>query len=268
MNKLQRPMNKNSYFSVCKNLIASDLILLRQSFLNKFIDITIWVVLTIFVTGYIMPYFGLADTFGVFQLGGVIAAVGLFELYISTVDLLVDFEGDRVIDYNLTLPIPSWLAIVSKAGYYFIVYLSLTLSILPIGKLLLWNQLDLMQINYFKLFLAIIFQCLFYSCFVIWAASVIDNMTKLGIVWARFIFPMWFMGGFQFSWKALYSVLPIVAWIDLLNPMIYITEATRASILGQTDYINFWLCLVAISCFSAICLLQGMRNLKRRLDFI
>lgn len=261
-------MNKKVYFNVCKNLVLSDLIIFKQTFLDKVIDIAIWVVLTIFVTGYIMPYFGLADTFGVFQLGGVIAAVGLFEVYVSAVDLVVDFEGDRVIDYTLTLPIPSWVAVFSKAVYYFLVYFSLTLTILPLGKLCLWNQLDLMQINYFKLLLAIAFQSMFYACFVIWAASVIDNMSKLGTVWARFIFPMWFMGGFQFSWTALYHIVPAVAWINLINPMIYITESTRAALLGQADFLNFWLCLGAIFCFSTICLLLGMWNLKKRLDFV
>jgi len=261
-------MNKKVYFNVCKNLILSDLIIFKQIFLNKFIDISIWIILTIFVTGYIMPYFGLANDFGVFQLGGVIAAVGLFEVYSSAVDLVVDFEGDRVVDYTLTLPIPSWLAICSKAGYYFILYFALTVSILPLGKLLLWNQLDLTQINYFKLLLAIIFQSMFFACFVIWASSMIDNMSKLGAVWARFIFPMWFMGGFQFSWISLHHVLPAIAWIDLLNPMIYTTESTRAALLGQADYLNFWLCLVATFFFSALCLAAGLRNLKQRLDYI
>ena len=144
-------MNKKVYFNICKNLIFSDLLIFKQAYINKLIDVTIWVVLTTFVTGYIMPYFGLSAAFGVFQFGGVIAAVGLFELYISAVDLLVDFEGDRVIDYTLTLPIPSWLAIVTKAAYYAIVYLTLTISILPLGKLLLWNQLDLFAINYFMI---------------------------------------------------------------------------------------------------------------------
>lgn len=261
-------MNTKTYFNICKNLVLSDLIIFKKAFLDKFIDITIWVVLTIFVTGYIMPYFGLSDSFGVFQLGGVIAAIGLFEVYVSAVDLVVDFEGDRVIDYTLTLPIPSWLAVFSKAAFYFIVYFSLTMAVLPVGKLCLFNQLDVTQIDFFKLILAVIFQSMFYACFVIWAASVIDNMSKLGTVWARFIFPMWFMGGFQFSWMSLYHVLPIVAWIDLINPMIYITESTRAALLGQADYLNFWLCLVAITFFSAICFLLGMWNLKKRLDFI
>ncbi len=261
-------MYNNSYFNVCKNLIISDLLIFKQTFLDKFIDISIWIILTIFVTGYIMPYFGLADNFGIFQLGGVIAAVGLFEVYVSAVDLVADLQADRVVDYTLTLPIPSWLAIVSKAGYYFFVYLALTISVLPLGKILLYNQLDLTQINYAKLLLAIIFQSAFYACFVIWAASVIDDLARLGSVWSRFIFPMWFMGGFQFSWTSLYHVIPMIAWIDLINPMIYITESTRVAISGQAEYLNFWLCLLAIAFFSTAFLLVGLINLKKRLDFV
>ncbi|MBP6869761.1 ABC transporter permease [Candidatus Babeliales bacterium] len=259
---------KNSYFNVCKNLILSDLIIFKQMFIDKFIDVTIWVILTIFVTGYIMPSFGLQADFGVFQFGGILAAVGLFELYSSVVDFVSDLQGDRVIDYNLTLPIPSWLAIASKAGYFFIIYFLLSLALLPVGKVCLWNQLDLMKIDYIKLLLAIIVQNIFYACFAIWAASVIDNMSKLGRVWSRFIFPMWFMGGFQFSWFSLYSVVPLIAWINLINPMIYVTEAMRVALLGQADYLNFWLCLATITIFSIIILLAGLRNLKKRLDFV
>lgn len=261
-------MNNVRNYNVCKNLILSDLLIFKQEFFNKFINLTIWIVLTIFVTGYIMPYFGLSATFGVFQLGGVLAAIALFECYASVAEFVADLHGDRVIDYHLTLPIPSWLSIVSKAGYYFIIYFGLSVAILPIGKLTLWNQLDLAQVSFFKLLLALIFQSIFGACFTIWASSVISTMSQMGNVWSRFIFPMWFMGGFQFSWKAIYHVLPIVAWINLINPMIYITESVRVALLGQTEYLNFWLCLMAISLFSAIFLTMGMSNLKKKLDYV
>ena len=140
--------------------------------------------------------------------------------------------------------------------------------ILPIGKLVLWNQVNLAQINYPKLLLALIFQNIFYACFTIFAGSLIDSMSKLGMVWSRCIFPMWFMGGFQFSWMALYSVTPIVAWINLLNPMIYITESTRIALLGQADFINFWLCLGMITIFSIVSFAVGLWNLKKQLDFV
>ena len=109
---------------------------------------------------------------------------------------------------------------------------------------------------------------MFYACFVIWVSSIVANMAHMGSVWARYIFPMWFMGGFQFSWIALHKALPNVAYINLLNPMMYITEAGRVSMLGQANYINFWLCLLAISAFSVLCFALGIRNLKRRLDFV
>lgn len=262
-------MQKVSYFTVFKNLIAIDLIIFKQMFMDKFIDLSIWIVLTTIVTSYIMPYFGLAADFGVFQLGGLIAAAGLFEMGNSNVvDLVSDFEGDRVISFNFTLPIPSWLALVSKAAYYFIIYTILAVLMLPIGKLCLWNQFDLTSVHYPKLILAIFALSLFYACFALWIASIVPNMAKMGQVWTRFIFPMWFLGGFQFSWMASYKTVPSFALANLINPMIYITEAVRVALLGQEGFINFWLCLLAILFFAAVSLYLGITSLRKRLDFI
>lgn len=261
-------MLKHSYLRVCKELVHADLLIFKQLFLDKFIDITIWVVLSLVVMSYVMPFFGLAADFGVFQLGGLIAAAGLFELYGNVVDLVSDFQGDRVINYGLTLPIPSWMAIFSKTIYYMIIYVILSVLMVPIGKICLWYQFDLTQISYVKLACAILFQSMFYACFVLFPASIINNMSHLGMVWARFIFPMWFLGGFQFSWTALYKTVPLLAYINLLNPMIYITEAVRIALLGQEGYINFWLCLLAITGFSALFLYLSLRNLKKKLDYV
>lgn len=261
-------MQKISYINISKNLIETDLIIFRQMFVDKFIDLSIWIVLTTIVTSYIMPYFGLTTDFGVFQLGGLIAAAGLFELYASTIDLVSDFEGDRVISFNLALPFPSWMAIVSKAAYFFIIYTTLALLMIPIGKVCLWNQFDLALVNWPKLMLIILMLSMFYACFVLWVSSIINNMTKMGQVWSRFVFPMWFLGGFQFSWMASYKTLPWLAYINLINPMVYITEAVRVALLGQEGYINFWLCLFAILIFSLVCLYLGITGLKKRLDFV
>ena len=262
-------MQKVSYFNVFKNLIAIDLLIFRQMFMDKFIDLSIWVVLTTVVTSYIMPYFGLANNFGVFQLGGLIAAAGLFEMGNSNVvDLVSDFEGDRIISYNFTLPIPSWMALVSKAGYYFIIYTILALLMLPIGKLCLWNQLELANVDYIKLIGVIFASSLFYASFALWIASIVPNMAKMGQVWTRFIFPMWFLGGFQFSWMASYETIPSFALVNLLNPMIYITEAVRVALMGQKGFINFWLCVIAILFFTSISLYLGITSLRKRLDFI
>lgn len=261
-------MNRLFYFNICKELIRSDLTIFRQTFVDKFIDLSIWVILTVLVTGYVMPYFGLSANFGLFQFAGVIAASGLFELYANVFDLVSDFEGDRIINYSLTLPIPSWMAILAKSTYFGMVYFILTLLMLPIGKMVLWNQLDFYQISYYKMVIAFLAQSIFYACFVLWTASLTASVSKLGSVWARFIFPLWFMGGFQFSWQALYSVIPTVAYINLLNPMIYITEATRVAIIGQEGYLPFGICIGMLAIFSVLCMGHALVRIKRRLDYV
>ncbi len=261
-------MNKALYFTVCKQLVIADLTILKQTFFDKYINLIIWVTLQSIVMGYVMPFFGLSNNFGAFQFGAIIAATGIFELFRNVIELVADLEGDRIINYSLLLPIPSWLAIISKAIYYFIQYFILALLIFPAGKILLWNQLDLTQIFYGKLLLSMAFQSLFYACFILWATSITASISKSANIWSRFIYPMWYMGGFQFSWMALYKTIPNLAIINLLNPITYITEAARTAILGQEGYINFWLCLLAITFFSAVCLMIGIKNLQKRLDFV
>jgi len=256
------------YLNTCKELVLADLTVFRQTLGNKVIDMAIWVALTVFVTGYIMPYFGLSENFGVFQFGGVLASMGLFELYSNVFELTADLEGDRVINYGLTLPIPSWMAIMSKSAYYAITYFILTLIMLPIGKMCLWNQLSLQDIAYGKLCIALILQSIFYACFVPWTVTRISGLSNLNSVWARFIFPMWFMGGFQFSWMSFHHVLPFCAYMDLVNPMVYVTESTRAALLGQEGYLNFWLCCGALTFFSILCAWHALKRMKNRLDFV
>jgi hypothetical protein len=262
-------MYVRSYLHVCKELIRSDLLVFKQLMLDKCIDVGIWVVLTLFVMGYIvMPMFGLPADFGVFQVGGLLAAIGMFEMYGNIVEFVSDITGDCSLGYRFTLPIPSWLVLINKAAYYFIIYCILTVIMFPLCKLCLWNQLDIWQISYIKLSLAIVAQSLFYASFMLFSSSVIDNMSQLSTIWSRFIFPMWFMGGFQFSWMAFYKVFPTMAIISLCNPMIYLTEMTRVAISGQEGYLNFWLCALAAVLFSMFFTVLALHKLKKKLDYV
>ncbi len=263
-------MNTNikSYATICAQLVKIEMTVFKQGFLDKLINLAIWVIMSLIVTAYVMPLFGLNANFGMFQYAAMIGAGGLFTMYTSVVEFISDLEGERIINFYLTLPIPSWFVLLCKAIYYFIIYFIFTLLILPMGKLALWNQFDLTTIQYGKLLIILLVQNIFYAGFVLWAASKIPNIMQMENIWMRYIFPMWFMGGFQFSWLSLYKVMPIAAYINLLNPMIYITEAARVALLGQEGYLNFWICIGVILIFSAFCFIVGIRNLKKRLDYV
>lgn len=255
-------------FAVFKALELADLTIFRQLVIGRSIDLAIWSVLSLFVIGYIMPSFGLSNDFGLFQVGGIIATIGLFEIYPFIINLVLDFEGDRAIDYNLTLPASSLIVVIQKMVHFFITAVILTFILIPICKLSMWNKFDLMQVNYLKLVLAIIFANAFYASFVILVASIVPNMSRIGAVWMRLIFPMWFMGGYLHSWSSLKEVAPAIAYIDLFNPIIYVTESIRGAIIGPENFIHFWFCLAAMALATLICSIVGFYRLKKRLDFV
>lgn len=261
-------MTLGFYADIFKQLLAEELLIYKSNFVDKIINLGIWVSATAAIFGYVMPSFGLEESFGSFQLAGNIASAGLFEVFPSVMVFVNDIEGNRMINYHLTLPIPSWIILLKKLTYYSINCLSLCLGVIPIGKLVLWNQFDLTKISIIPFLFMAILTSIFYGSLTLWLASKVANMTKISNVWMRFIFPMWFLGGFQFSWEVLFEVSPALAYLNLLNPMTYVMEGMRASLLGQEGFISVWICIAALSVFVLLCWWRALTKLKQRLDFV
>ncbi len=104
--------------------------------------------------------------------------------------------------------------------------------------------------------------------FALMVGSFVKNMSTIGSVWMRFIYPIWFLGGFQFSWTVLFKTSPKLAYLNLINPMTYIMEAIRGAILGQEGYLPFWPCTSMVILFAFACAWYGIVRLKKRLDFV
>lgn len=195
-------------------------------------------------------------------------AQGFLGVFPSVVTMITDFEGDQIISYYLTLPITSWMIFLRLIFYYALNFSIMSLLVLPVGKLLIWNQFDMVTIIWGKFLIIFILTHLFYGAFTLWIASRVKNMTKISNVWMRFVYPIWFLGCFNFSWTVLADKWPTLAWLSLINPMTYIMEAMRASILGQEGYLNFWMCVSIVIFFIIICGWRGILLLKKRLDFV
>ena len=93
-------------------------------------------------------------------------------------------------------------------------------------------------------------------------------MARLENAFMRIVYPLWFLGGFQFSWKVLHDCSPTLATLNLLNPYVYSMESMRAAALGQHDYLPFWYCIGALVLFTIMFASWGIIRLKKRLDFI
>lgn len=257
-----------SYAKIFWALCQKDFLILQKDIPNSIIDTIVWAVSTIFVTSYVFPSLGMSESFGpCFAIGGM-ACWSIFFVFDHTANFVADLCGEQIIAYELTLPLPSWLIIIQKAcGYTFFTSL-LSIFIFPIAKLILLSKLDLSHFSLVK-FIPFFLLTNFFSAFLsLLISSILPNMRSLNIIWPRFLFPIWFFGGSQFSWQALHHFSPKFSYICLLNPFIYITEGLRSCVLDPKDSLPFFICVPMGLCITLLFAFLSIRRLKRRLDFV
>ena len=78
----------------------------------------------------------------------------------------------------------------------------------------------------------------------------------------------YYLAGCLFSWMVMYKAVPLVALINLMNPIVYTIEAMRGAFFGQADYLPFWICISMIWLFTLIFMFLGLSFFKKRLDCI
>lgn len=249
-------------------LLKTRLLIAAPTFFDKIINLSIWAICSLYITGYIMQGFGLSSSFGVFQLAGVIVTAGLFEIYPSTVNMLLDFSSEQTLSYYVTLPTTPQIVINSIISGFALQNIALSLWMIPLGKCIFYDQLSLPDIAWIKLLITVITAGCFFATLPPTLFSIIKSMQKMGNAWSRFIFPLWFLGGFQFSWHTLYGISKPAAYFVLCNPVTYIMEASRASILSQENFLNWYLCIAIICCFTFFTWTLSYYRMKRLLDFV
>ncbi len=257
-----------SQFTIFLRMLEMDMHLLKSLIKDKIIDYFIWVVSQVLIFRYLMPHFGLSVQYSTFIMAGMCASGGLFQIFPTVVSMVSDFNNDRVVLWYLLTPVPSYLLFIRWALFCGFSAFIMGISVLPLGKLLLWDLFDLSKIQMMQFFL--VFMCIniFFGCFALWLVSFLKTTERVGTIWMRMMYPLWSFGCYNFSWKLLYASFPLVAYINLLNPLTYVMEGGRAALLGSPEYISSYWSALALTFYSLTLGWWAFCRIRSRLDFI
>ncbi len=257
-----------SYRHIFWQLLKTDLATLYDQLHDKIINSMIWVSTVVAISAYLLPAFGLSPAYGAFLAAGSIVSSAGFEIFPQMVQFVSDLDGERNISYYLTLPIPSWLLLVKHICFYITNCMLISTVAIPTCKLVLLNRLDLSQLSIIRLIIAVFMINTLFGVLTLWFISYTKNVGGMGNTFMRIIYPLWFLGCFQFSWKVLYGFSPILAYINLLNPYVYAMELLRGVMLDPKDSLSFGLCILMLSVFIVLLSWHAIYRLKKRLDCI
>ena len=246
-------------------MLAVDLKLLRRHLLAKTIDTVIWASISAIIVSYLLniPSIVAQDI-----LAGSIASSMFIQVFAQAMMLLMDIKNTRHIDFLLTTPVPAWIIFIKITVGFFMPQFLISISTLPVIKFIAGDLLPMRLVSWGAFIAVMLLSNLFFALATTLVCTLAYWHESPSRVWARILFPLWFIGCFQFSWQTLYAKSALGAYLDLLNPFTYVMEGTRAALLGQAGYLPIWACLGGLVVLGSIVAYVGFRRLQKILDFV
>lgn len=251
-----------------KIMLRADFEQARGTFAAKLIDRFIWMMTLMLVAAYLLPIMGMSSSFGKLMLAGLIPSIGIIDSYSAIALLVSDLDGDRVITYYLTLPIPASLVFIRLLIYNALFFTGLCLVLFPICNIFLPEPIAYSSIHWAKFLSILLLTNFLHGAIILWATTYVSDMRMLGKIWSRLLHPLWFLGGFQFTWTAVNQKSSILSYVMLCNPIVYATEGVRGALLAGTPFLSFWLCASALSIITVGLTAHALARFKKRLDLV
>jgi ABC-type polysaccharide/polyol phosphate export permease len=249
-------------------LIRADLVAFKQVAWSETLDLLIWACVVLTINVYLLPLFGVPTTYILISFSGTLASAISFRTFPMIYNLVGDIYGDRQISQKLILPIHPAAIFGAMIISTCLTSLWVSMWAVPAALIIIHHLMPELMINIGYFTCVWLVSALFFSVFSIWVASFVKGPQQMGKVFIRFMFPLWFFGGFQFTWEKLYGQAPMLAYIDLLNPYIYAMEAMRTAVLGPEGNLDFGLCILALLVMAIFAFTHAFRRFKKQLDFV
>jgi ABC-2 type transport system permease protein len=253
---------KNNFF-VFLALLKKDVKVLLSNFKTVLIDSIVHSSCFILLFGYFLPALGMSKEYSLPMFLGSVLLTSVSTSYSRTIGIKSNLEFSKFINYHLTLPFTkNWLIAEYVAAFTFDLFLA-TFPIIIFGITILKpdafvNFAWFMPIYLLSLlFFAILFMLIAFSTRWDWF---INN------VWERILNPLIQTGCVLYIWHNLFKFSPTLGNLVLLNPITYVAEGLRGSLLQSDIYISPAICISAILVLSIILFIFLIRSINKLLD--
>ena len=111
--------------------------------------------------------------------------------------------------------------------------------------------------------------CLMAMAFAVTFACFVKHPTRqIRHFYRRINFPAIILGGVLVPWRVMLLFSPLLGYLVLLNPLIYVTEGLRSSLIGGNYFLSFWICMPVLLTYAGIFTATSLYFFRRKADTI
>jgi ABC-2 type transport system permease protein len=229
-------------------LLARDIRVLRRNFGQFLVRTIMQPLLFVFVFAYVFPKIGqgfhgaaTGVSFSTVLVPGLIAvAINFQGISAVALPLVQEFSVSREIEDRVLAPVPVWVVGFEKIFIGAMQSLMAAAVVFPIVYLV-HAEGEAPDVHVYDPWLfafALIFASFLAASMGLFIGTVLDPR-KVTLLFAVVVLPLTFLGCIYYPW----AVLTPILWLKLLvllNPMVYMSEALRASLTPQLPHMPVW----------------------------
>src|SRR5207237_8872310 len=158
--------------------------------------------------------------------------------------LLFDLEKNHHIDYQMMVLKPQ-LIIIEQILFSSIFTFIIMIPFFPLARIFASSYIDLSNISWSSLYLVIYCGSLCVCAYHKLAATLL-TVEKISMFWTRINNVLLVLGGFWIPLYIIRSFSPTLGLVLRLNPIVYLTEGLRQSIVGGSEFLLISQCVAAL----------------------
>lgn len=250
---------------VFMTMVKRDLLIQSRDFGEFIFRVAMLPFILILTYGYVLPKIGILDKSFPNQMfpGMVGMSLLVTGIHGTAVPLSMDFNNSREIEDRLQAPVNVNLAAYAKMFVGIIEALIGALIVLPISIIFMKSGLNLsLTTADIPVLVGVILLSAVTSATLGLLVGTIVKPQQIAAMFPGFLMPVIFTGAIFFSWEAL-SVIPVMKYLVLLNPLVYINEALRSIMVKDIVSMPFLISILGIVIFTIIMGYFGMKRFKK-----
>jgi len=250
--------------SVFLALLRRDLRVARKELLFFLIRTTMQPLLFLIVFGYLLPKMSfLGKGYQTALLPGILAvSLSLSAIQSVALPMVQDFGWTKEIEDRLLAPVPTQLVAAEKIVAGVLQGIIAAAFVLPIARLVMGPIPDLTLSHGGEVLLIVLLGSLAFSSLGMWLGTAIAPQ-QIGLMFSVIIAPMLFFGCAYYPWRGL-DVVPVMKYIVLINPMVYVSEGMRAALTPAVPHMPLYIVALALVVVASAFWTLGMRSFYKR----
>lgn len=247
-------------------LMHRDLKVMKGSLVNTIVNGGIFIALQAFIYGHLFPIIGMNSEIATSMcIGQFIIAINILSFLIAE-KVAFDLNSTRFIEYHLGLPLPKRWLFGQYIARFFVETFVATIPLFLLGGLVLGPHLRIIATNWFALIIIYLLTCLFFAVLFLALSISLSFRWFIERMWSCILAPLMMCSSLFFDWHSIKEASPFLAKLFLCNPVTYIAEGFRSSVIGSTDYISTVVCVPVIA-FATLMLVAILAyGINNRLD--